>query len=224
MKQLTKHSKQWQPFFIFGTACTLAAAAGVGYASWYKSAASGNVANLLHAIIAPRFQTVNNRDFGLFRIAPKIAGHGHMGSLEAENAREIPLIAQLNTTPYEFRAGFIHTGYRLDRRTGLALPNESHPSYSPIFLYREKESLSSPMQDAIKEQARALEPTLLKTKANFETGHDVNFKTSDGWDVSVRPISAQNETCVSCHSGLKKGEVMGAMVYLTRLNRDKPHF
>jgi hypothetical protein len=224
-----KQIRQAKSIFIMVAACGLSAIAGVGYAKWHKSATSGNASSLLHAVIGPRFQTVNNRDFGMSRIVPKVKGHGHMGSLAPENETENRLLQQVEASPYEFRAGFIHTGYQVNRINGQPIVETNLPRYEPIYLMSPNNQTTRPTAkevletrekfEAINEQAKAMQETLIKTKATFETGHDVNFKSPDGWDVSVRPISAQRDTCVSCHTGIKKGKVMGAMVYFTHLRQ-----
>jgi hypothetical protein len=220
--------KQAKPIIMMAAACSLSAIAGVGYATWHKntmkSAASSDAASLLHAIIGPRFQVTNNRDFGMSRIVPKVEGHGHMGNLTPENEAEKRLLKQIEASPYEFRAGFVHTGYQVSRRTGQPVKETSLPRYEVIHLLNQtKEPRRARRRTTekfveLEQQGKQMEPILLKTKATFETGHDVNFKSTDGWDVSVRPISAQKNTCISCHTDIKKGEVMGAMVYFTRLS------
>lgn len=173
------------------------------------------VADLLDEVIQPRFQVTNGKDFGISRIAPKIQGHGHMGMLKPESEKEAKTLELVATSGYEYKLGFVHTGFSLSRFSGKSVPSEVLPSFDRIWKdnkdYNDK---TLPGLDAVGER-------VLAKAGRLERGHDIELASGE-WHVFVRPVKSERETCASCHAGVQKNQVMGAMVYLIRKASSKP--
>ena len=37
------------------------------------------------------------------------------------------------------------------------------------------------------------------------------------WELAIRPVKAADKSCLTCHTGAKKGDTLGAMVYMVHL-------
>lgn len=165
-------------------------------------------AELLDSLVQPRFQVTNGKDFGMSRLAPRIKGHGHMGRIEPESEAEKRILAQVAALGCEYRLGFVHTGYQLSRFTAKSVSAKT-PDYEPIW--RDN-------QDYIAHKAESLAPyteRILPTVGRLERGAKIDMQQGE-WQVFLRPVKAEKETCASCHAGTKTGQVMGAMVYLVK--------
>ena len=70
------------------------------------------------------------------------------------------------------------------------------------------------------EKARRDEEALLNDVILFKlnearSGKEVTF-SEKGWKFVLRPIRAESAACLSCHTDAKKGETLGALVYMLR--------
>ena len=181
-------------------------------------------AELLDQVIQPRFLVIDPaRGFGVFGTDSRtgadsrtarptriplqsvkmnqIRGHAkkYPGGLQPESAEEKELLAKVSNLKCQYRLGLLHLGYRLDRKTGKHLDS------------------SEPRLELVGEP-RSGEPTALRGEIvphlrQIKRGESLEVENA-GWRVFVRPIKSGKSECASCHKGINRGQVMGAMVYL----------
>ena len=178
-----------------------------------KTSPERETAELLDALVQPRFQVTNGKDFGMSRLAPRIKGHGHMGRIEPESEAEKRILAQVAALGCEYRLGFVHTGYQLSRFTAKPTPNAT-PDFEVIW--RDN-------QDYYTHKTESLTPykeRILPKVDQLERGAKIDTQQGD-WQVFLRPVKAEKETCASCHAGVKTSQVMGAMVYLVKKQENR---
>ncbi|WP_395088974.1 hypothetical protein [Armatimonas sp.] len=185
-------------------------------------------AECLDQVIQPRFRVIGSVTIGLgvfgnnsrtMMPAPKpkplspiktreIRGHKNKvpPELKAENPEEKALLEKVTALKCRYRLGFLHLGYRLDRKTGRHL-DSSEPR---LELGEVENNESATLSGKIVEQLRAV-----------KRGTPLELENA-GWRVFVRPIKASKMECASCHQGINSGQVMGAMVYLVQSKSPLP--
>lgn len=167
------------------------------------------VADLLDSVIQPRFQVTNGKDFGISRVAPVRQGHGHMGMLQPETEAEKKILADVAQSGYEYKLGFVHTGYQLSRFARKLPTYSTTPTFERIW--RDGKDHDDTDTTARDDAGKAV-LTALEKRPN---GKEIEAH-SGTWAVFARPVLAQKESCASCHANVKVGQPMGAMVYLVR--------
>ena len=173
-----------------------------------KTSPERQTAELLDSLIQPRFQVTNGTNFGMSRIAPRIQGHGHIGAIKPENDTDKQALAQVGQLGCDYRLGFIHTGYNLSR-FGAKATAQKTPHFTMIW-----HDVAD--YNAHKGENLALfSERILPTVGRLEKGAKIDTQQGE-WQVFLRPVKAEKETCVSCHAGIKPGQTMGAMVYLVK--------
>lgn len=123
------------------------------------------------------------------------------------------------------------------RRPGRRVRPSSRPaSLSPLavrdderqailHLWRANYPLASPAYDAfpdVRENMRralqntstvaALEKAAIVALPRLRRGEKANL-TVNSWFVALRPVRAAKESCLSCHTGAKRGDTLGVLVY-----------
>lgn len=167
------------------------------------------VADLLDSLIQPRFQVTNGKDFGMSRVVPVRQGHGHMGVLQPETEAEKKILAEVAQSGYEYKLGFVHTGYQLSRYARKLPTYPTTPTFERIW--RDNQDYNDSDASARDDAGKAVLAALEKRPSGKE------IETHSGtWAVFARPVLAQKESCASCHANAKVGQPMGAMVYLVR--------
>ena len=173
-----------------------------------KTSPERETAELLDTLVQPRFQVTTDSHFGISRLVPKIQGHGHMGMLQPESDAEKRVLAQVATLGCDYRLGFVHTGYRISRYTGKPVPAKT-PDLEMIWR-------DNTDYHAHKNEELALyKERILPSTERLERGAKLDTRQGE-WQIFLRPVKAEKETCVSCHAGVKPGQVMGAMAYLVK--------
>lgn len=167
------------------------------------------VADLLDSMIQPRFQVTNGKDFGMSRVVPRMQGHGHMGMLQPETEAEKKILADVAQSGYEYKLGFVHTGYQLNRYARKQPTVSTTPTFERIW--RDNQDYNDP-DASVRDAAGKAVLAALEKRPN---GKEIEAH-SGTWAVFARPVLAQKETCASCHANVKVGQPMGAMVYLVR--------
>ena len=179
-----------------------------------KTSPEHQTAELLDSLIQPRFQVTNGKDFGMSRVIPKIAGHGHIGMLQPESDADKRVLEKVTLLGCDYRLGFVHTGYNLSRRTGKAAVGKI-PDFETTWRN------TADYEAHKNEDLMPYKEHILPLVGRLERGAKINTQQGE-WQVFLRPVKAERETCVSCHAGVKPGQVMGAMVYLVQSKSPLP--
>lgn len=197
------------------------------------------VADALDKIVQPRFQDVTAGQFGMGRLIPVVRGHqgvGFLGNFRASTPAEAALLASADAPRRPYLMGFLHCahvpGKAVDAPpvlTAPGLPFEGAPNplppslpkpYLAALLFRtfapapdrndivarkEADAAAEAKYALIQKTATEALPALLQGKAQE--------KTAQGWLVVMRPVRASQDSCLSCHTGAKRGDTLGVMVY-----------
>jgi hypothetical protein len=186
----------------------------------------------LDACFLPPFQQVMDR-FGEGRIRVKKRGHTYGWDYNRPsehspypvalldfNGKELELAAEAANLGVELRIGMLHLRPRPDsyQKSGFAL--FSGPVAQVLFESPERLSPDTNINRYLLEQIQRDEENRLNDAILFKlnearSGKNVTF-SEKGWKFVLRPIRAESATCLSCHTDAKKGETLGALIYMIR--------
>lgn len=185
------------------------------------------VADALDKIIQPRFQDVTLGQFGLTRLIPAVPGHpsvGFFGAFPTYSPRETALLASADAVHRPYVIAFLHCAHvpgALAPKTAQALPQVIPPA-APIKMASNipsslttiivKGSSSDPQHSYSEKTQSLLRQTAFHALPAALKGRNVETQTS-GWTVFLRPVSAFQNSCLTCHAGAKRGDTLGVMVY-----------
>lgn len=68
-------------------------------------------------------------------------------------------------------------------------------------------------RERLEREIAELKPSIQRTIPTLKRGRKVEQETVN-WFVTISPIGADDATCLACHRGAKKGETLGALIYL----------
>ncbi len=181
------------------------------------------VADALDKIAQPRFQDVTAGRFGVSRMMPAANGHealGSSGSFRANTPTEAALLARADAFRRTYLIAFLHCRHVPGVRPqaplvlgGPAAPNV-RPRMSMIFGKQPPNAVAAHFSGKtipeIQEAALSALPAAMKGRA---------AQTSAGeWALFLRPVAASKDACLGCHSGAKRGDTLGVMVYAVSKN------
>ena len=178
----------------------------------------------LDKLVQPRFQ-ISSEVFGLERIS--FLGHDPL--LEPTEVKSFKKMLQgaaiIHKTTYT--VGFYHC---VDKPGQRLSANKAHQTdhdgdefqsyYSSLY-----HVVKGTVIDDYEEEGTSRKglPNLEKVKdlCHKSMTKLAQGKTVDGhvpnWDIALRPVKADHESCVNCHANAKRGDTLGVMVYAVRL-------
>ncbi|MCX6367021.1 MAG: hypothetical protein NTX57_09975 [Armatimonadetes bacterium] len=191
----------------------------------------------LDAYFLPPFQKVMDK-FGFGRVKPKSRGHAEalsfipeaLAFLDSEGKGRV-LAAEASGLKLELRVAMFHLRPLPDSYAKNGLSNfkgnyaqilvespEPLPP-GPRELWKNNPQLLIDFTNQIN-QKRHEEENLLNDVILFKlnearSGKNITF-SEKGWKFVLRPIRAESVACLSCHTDAKKGETLGALVYMLR--------
>ncbi len=199
----------------------------------------------LDAYFLPPFQETLTGEFGMGRLRPKSRGHTKSrdsfpvalqrmdsGRIVDPNGPAQRLAKEAKSLRVELRVAMLHLRTLPDSysSSGLvplkgSLAQILVESPEPRLVVdkdstpQERSRLMIPFSKHL-EKARRDEEALLNDAILFKlnearSGKEVTF-TEKSWKFVLRPIRAESATCLSCHTDAKKGETLGALVYMLR--------
>lgn len=195
-----------------------------------KSGSPLQVADDLDRIIQPRF-VQNAGMFGLSRLVPFVNGHaiGFMGRFDVETPTEKSLLSQADAANRDYVIAFLHCahvpgcfvsrGVFQPSARGGKLTAQS-PSLSTLVVTHNPSLDASP---ATSQQVSAqsylygegkdrFQRAAVQNLPKLQKGREVQATVAQ-WTLVMRPVTASTAACVNCHTGSKKGDTLGVMVY-----------
>lgn len=186
------------------------------------------VANALDGVIQQRFLQ-NAGLFGLTRVVPVVNGHpiGYIGTLGTETPTEKQVLARAAAARRDYAIAFLHCAHVPGQfvRPGVFKPAVRQgkvpalkPWLSTLIVTRDPsptaQKVSAPLTGytQLQEQWQA---AALRSLPTLQHGSAVQAAVAD-WTVVMRPVTASDGACVSCHVGAKRGDTLGVMVYAVR--------
>lgn len=195
------------------------------------------VAETLNCLIQSRFEKIDMRRFGLSRIISTPSGHPSV-ALIAETPEEKKWLRIANAAQRDYTISFLHMvkltidPERFTRDNLRLVTYRSALGDKPYLItvgYHVAET-ERPERSFSKEEARAkyrrsqdrlhamtglreqLNKLAVDVLPRLKKGEKMNT-TLDGWLVAMRPVKASKAECLGCHTGVKMGDTLGAMVY-----------
>ena len=212
---------------FFGTVIGLAVA-------YYSAAGQGNatrqaprcVADALDTLIQPRFQ-IDAGVFGMERIG--VPGHD---AIVFDNSDRTHFLAKLaaitHNTGRVATVGFLHCA----RKPGKYRPSDfsesppdvkqlilAKPYYDMYYLLKNQVyyngSDGAPTEEAAawtRQNKSAVEAACMRALPGLREGKQQTAQVGEML-VVMRPVRAFRASCIGCHSGARRGDTLGAMVY-----------
>ncbi len=188
----------------------------------------------LDAYFLPPFQKTMDK-FGFGRLRHKSRGHAEalsivpesLALLDSEKKGSI-LAAEASGLQLELRVAMFHLRPVPDAyaQNGFADFNEPNAQIlvtapdpllkAPPFRETKRMEVFSEQLEQIQHEEEKLLNDAVRFKLNeVRSGKGVTF-SEKGWKFVLRPIRAESAACLSCHTDAKKGETLGALVYMLR--------
>ena len=176
------------------------------------------VAEALDKIVQPRFQDVSAGQFGLTRLIPVASGHpavGFDGGFRTSTPAEAALLAAADAPRRPYIMAFLHCAHVPGgpgaRPPSLQRPFLAHITSRAFALPQSPEHVQAGME----RDSALIQKTATDALPALRNGRPQE-KTAGDWLVVMRPVRASTPTCLSCHSGAKRGDTLGVMVYAVR--------
>jgi hypothetical protein len=188
------------------------------------------VADDLDQIIQPRF-VQNAGMFGLSRLVPFVNGHaiGFMGRFDVDTPAEKKLLSSADAANRDYVIAFLHCahvpGHFVSPGVFQPTANDGKLSARPPFLTTlvvthnpssdmpltsvRQSSDQSFMYGQVKDQ---FQQAAIQNLPKLQKGREAQATVAQ-WTLVMRPVRASINTCVNCHTGSKKGDTLGVMVY-----------
>lgn len=184
------------------------------------------VAEMLDCIIQPRFQ----KDAGVFGIERIVTLPGHhriAGILTPGDKQETEILQRVSRANRDYSISFLHCAHVPGKLIGSASVPRKTPSgeVSPSltmmiaqghpWTYSDSHATAETRQALQRERQEikdSLQKIAIDALPNLKKGKSAQT-TLGRWYVSTRPILASKESCLGCHAGAKKNELLGAVVY-----------
>ena len=181
------------------------------------------VADALDKIVQPRFQDVTAGQFGMTRLIPAVRGHesvGFLGAFPTNTSAETSLLASANAMHRPYVMAFLHCAHVPGQSSRILPPGGMNvasatlgsdilPRFSTIVVSRIPSNL--PVSYSEKTEA-ALHKSALRVLPTALQGRSVQTQ-SGNWTLFLRPVSVSKASCLTCHTGAKRGDTLGVMVY-----------
>ncbi|MCC2670926.1 MAG: hypothetical protein K0Q72_3397 [Armatimonadetes bacterium] len=182
------------------------------------------VADLLDRITQPRFREDDVEKFGTSRLVT-LTEHVSVSRLTDLNAGESALLASAHAFNRDYLIGFV----RLTPPAAIAKRGTNGGSsgggFQPQYLTISSRSVNTRSADQrlLRSLARPDEHRASLSDAVLRALPEVQAKgrarTTDGrWSVTMRPVRASKDSCLKCHAGAKRGDILGVMVYAVDQN------
>jgi hypothetical protein len=199
------------------------------------------VAQLLDSVIQPRFE----KDAGVFGLERLLILNGHRSlheetnGLKPQGKQEIEILKRVTESHRDYLISFLHCAHvpgkshprtpgQTDPRPAPSKPEgEIKPSLTPLIWQGEltpyvtlepanqtPEALAA-AAGKLRERNTGIFKIATEALPALKQGKGAE-KRLDDWFVAVRPILASKESCLGCHTGAKKGDLLGAVVYTIR--------
>jgi len=176
------------------------------------------IANALDKIVQPRFQDVTAGQFGMTRLMPVASGHQAVGfydDFRTSTPAEAALLAAADAPHHPYIMAFLHCAH-VPGRPG------AHPFVMPRpWLARiTSRAFALPqgpehVQASMERDAALIQKTATDALPGLRKGRPQEKAVGD-WLVVMRPVRASTLSCLGCHSGAKRGDTLGVMVYAVR--------
>lgn len=203
-------------------AATTAALALLGCYAWATprlaplSPGPKDVVQQLDRVVQARFQDADAGEFGPERFqASFIDGHFSVtGLVNNETAHEKRILKPLRKAPYFVIVGIMHLRHKPGHHTEQ--PGAPADLRDPLP--------SAEVLEASGTTRARVERTLTWADSNINRatlwaakqvkGGETVDTTYGKFAVAIRPIRAEHAGCITCHTGSKRNDVLGAMVYM----------
>jgi len=187
------------------------------------------VAKLLDDLIRPRFQEDAGR-FGVMRV--DIIGHQNVENGDELTPKEKRLAKTLKRAKRDYVVGFSHLPHSKgvfvrrkhpdpDETTSVSI-SEGRPFAT---LYAQVKGRVTETDDPVlhrwEDQHFRTFKAIVKSKIRRLNRGKSQEVTQGDWLVVMKPISADKPACLSCHNGAKRGDTLGAMIYIVRTSLNK---
>jgi len=181
-------------------------------------ATARRVADALDRIVQPRFQDVTAGEFGMTRLIPVASGHqavGSYGDFRTCTPAEAALLAAADAPRHPYVMAFLHCAH-VPGRPGARPDGVPRPWLARIT----SRAFALPLgpehvQASMERDAALIQKTATDALPGLRKGRPQE-KIAGEWLVVMRPVRASTETCLGCHSGAKRGDTLGVMVYAVR--------
>jgi len=184
-------------------------------------------AQILDSIIQQRFQEDNMQVFGVGRVvtmSKEIGGHYGVAQFSPQDPREAGLCYQLDASKRSYVIAFLHCahvpGFSQDGRGGrISTENgRSHPylrflTAGPTNILSKPQTMDSASYVAMSKAAMDALPSLQRGEGEESA--------AGNWLVVMRPVCVAKDSCLTCHTGAKRGATLGVMVYAVSNTIDK---
>lgn len=197
------------------------------------------VAQALDAIVQPRFQDTSMIVFGVNRVGPQSVKHPPV-NLIPKTSQEAAILKTVAAAHRDYILSFLHCvpvppgGSELARNSQgyarqlpqfaapqvhfLPMPGLSNLSLTlpatPFRPFVTNMIVHSPASGSpkIALAQKAVTKAGLNVLPRLRLGQEAHANV-DGWTVLMRPIPAAQSSCLTCHTGAKRGDTLGVMVY-----------
>jgi hypothetical protein len=167
------------------------------------------VADTLDSIVQPRFQKNAGR-FGVDRIV--FAGHDNIYSLSGMTAFERSLFRRVNAAHRPYVIAFLHCAHKPGRDLLTKTRDTADLTRPSLQTLASATATSDGTQKLFDWSDTHLEKAVLPSLSVLRqgTGTDRDF---GNWRLIMRPVQASRDSCLGCHTGAKRGDTLGVMVY-----------
>lgn len=172
------------------------------------------VVERLDALTQPRFLQSMGQ-FGMDRVGfASPDGHPRISLMAGETRSEKRDERAIERMRHPYAIAMLHCTHKPGKLTHA--DDRSDPrvtGVSPISCASgSDESVDNYSHWADEHLSRLTQPYVSRVKH----GEKVDVRTG-AWLLSIRPVKATSQTCITCHTGQKRGDTLGAMIYLVRL-------
>lgn len=169
--------------------------------------------NRLDKVIEARFQVNDANQFGSARV---IAMNGHLavGSLLTdETSREMAELRPVFKAPNILVVGVMHLRRWPKMQQFEPQPRNTTPFKLSSTVLEVTGTTSAQAIQTYKWADNSIGKASLWAAPAANSGHSVDG-TYGKFEVAIRPIKATQESCIDCHTDVKKNDVLGAMIYM----------
>lgn len=179
------------------------------------------VAETLDSIVQPRFQQ-NAGLFGPDRVMVPTAvldGHDNVSWVNPNNVSEKRLFNQVIASHRSYILAFLHCRHKPGAHTHPPKPAEPldsdfQPSTDALIAVGATEAGTERTFDWAN---KVLNPVVLPHLKQLKQGRPAQTEY-ENWVIVMRPVRATHQACLYCHTGTKRGDTLGVMVYAVDKN------
>ena len=183
----------------------------------HSAATPQQVAETLDSIVQPRFQQNAGR-FGPDRVV-HIEGHGRVEWINPHNHFETRQIAAVKASRRSYVIAFLQCRHKPGAHIDPPTPAEPlQDNFKPsAYTLVATGATQAGAQNTFEWANKALTPVVLPHLKVLKKGHSVQAEY-ENWVVTMRPVRALHQSCITCHVGAKRGDTLGVMVYAVDKN------